>query len=91
MAMIVKRERNKLKIELPLEAPTPSKSGKSDVVASSRGVVMTQVQYKGKPVAVVVNAFIYRDRVNRNPVSQTQAIRKSVALSDSTKEKGKKL
>jgi hypothetical protein len=41
MALIVKREKNKLKIELPLEPPTSSKSGKSDVVASSRGVVMT--------------------------------------------------
>ena len=65
MALIVKREKNKLKIELPLEPPTPSKSGKSDVVASSRGVVMTDVLYKGKHVAIVVNAFVYRDRVPR--------------------------
>jgi hypothetical protein len=91
MAMIVKREKNKLLIELPLEKPTPSKSGKSDVVASTHGVLTTAVQCKGKPLAVVVNAFIYRDRVNQNPVSQTQAIRKSVALSDSSQEKGKKL
>ena len=65
MALIVKREKNRLKIELPLEPPTPSKSGKSDVVASSRGVVMTDVLYKGKHVALVANAFVYRDRVPR--------------------------
>lgn len=65
MAIIVTREKNKLRIELPLETPTPSKSGKSDVVASSRGVVMTAVRYKGKPLAVVVNAFVYRDRESR--------------------------
>jgi hypothetical protein len=67
MPMIVKREKNTLKIELPLESPAPSKSGKSDVIASSRGVVMTDVRYKGKPVAVVLNAFIYRDRSPRKP------------------------
>ena len=71
MALIVKREKNKLKIELPLEPPTPSKSGKSDVVASSRGVVMTDVRYKGRAVAVVLNAFIYRDRGPRKP-AQTE-------------------
>jgi hypothetical protein len=70
MAMIVKREKNRLKIDLPLEQPVPSKSGKSDVVASSHGVVTTDVLYKGKPLAVVVNAFVYRDR---GPHKSTQA------------------
>jgi hypothetical protein len=73
MAMIVKREKKRLKIELPLETPTPSKSGKSDVVASSRGVVMTQVQYKGKPLAVVVNAFVYRDRGPKAAQSEAES------------------
>jgi hypothetical protein len=70
MPMIVKREKNTLKIELPLEPPTSSKSGKSNVIASSHGVVMTDVRYKGKPVAVVLNAFIYRDR---GPRKSTQS------------------
>jgi hypothetical protein len=73
MPVIVKREKNKLKIELPLEAPTPSKSGKSDVVASSRGVVMTEVQYKGRPLAVVVNAFVYRDRGPKAAQSEAES------------------
>lgn len=67
MSLIVKREKNKLTIELPLEPPTASKSGKSDVIASTHGVVTTQVRYKGKPVAIVVNAFVYRDRGPRRP------------------------
>ena len=70
MALIVKREKNRLKIELPLERPAPSKSGKSHVIASSHGVVMTGVEYKGKPIAVVVNAFVYRDR---GPRKSTQS------------------
>jgi hypothetical protein len=74
MALIVKREKNKLMIEAPLEPPTSSKSGKSDVIASSHGVVMTDVRYKGKPVAVVLNAFIYRDRGPRKPAqTETEA------------------
>jgi hypothetical protein len=62
MTVIVKREKNKLKIELPLEPAVASKSGKSDVVASSHGVVVTEAKYKGKPIALTVNAFVYRDR-----------------------------
>jgi hypothetical protein len=74
MALIVKREKNRLKIELPLERPAPSKSGKSHVIASSHGVVMTDVRYKGKPVAVVLNAFIYRDRGPRKlPQTETES------------------
>jgi hypothetical protein len=72
MPLIVKREGNRLKIEVPLEPPTPSKSGKSDVVASSHGVVMTPVQYKGKSLQVVVNAFVYRDREPRKLKPETE-------------------
>ena len=61
MGLIVKRLGNKLKIELPLEPPNPSKSGKSHEIPSSHGVVMTGVEYKGKPIALVVNAFVYRN------------------------------
>lgn len=59
MAVIVTREKNKLKIELPLERATRSKSGKTLVVASTHGVLKTEVRCKGKPVALVLNAFIY--------------------------------
>lgn len=59
MAVKVTREKNKLRIELPLERAMPSKSGKTLVVASTRGVITTDVKYKGKPVVLVVNAFVY--------------------------------
>jgi len=48
-----------LKIELPLEKPKPSKSGKTMVVASTHGVKTTEVRYKGRNIVVVANAFIY--------------------------------
>jgi hypothetical protein len=50
-----------LVIELPLEKPRPSKTGKTLLVASTRGVKRLEVRYKGKTVSAVVNAFIYPD------------------------------
>jgi hypothetical protein len=49
-----------LVIRAPLNAtPTPSTSGKTLVVASSRGNKETEVQVEGRPVYVGVNAYIY--------------------------------
>lgn len=45
-------------IKLPLQTPTPSASGKTLVVASSRGNVKTSVTVEGKQVTVGVNAYI---------------------------------
>ena len=59
MSLKVTRENNKLKIELPLERATPSKSGKTLLVASTRGLITTDVKFKGKPIVLVLNAFIY--------------------------------
>lgn len=59
MTVTVTRVKNKLKIELPLERATPSRSGKSLLVASTRGLVTTDVKFKGKPIVLVLNAFIY--------------------------------
>lgn len=50
--------RNVLIIELELQAPTPSASGKTKVVASTRGNVRTDVQVAGQPVTIGVNAYI---------------------------------
>jgi hypothetical protein len=58
-AMKVKRENNLLKIELRLEKPVLSGSGKTLLVASSRGVKSTGIDYNGKEIAVVANAFVY--------------------------------
>jgi len=42
------------------ETPTPSASGKTLVVASSRGNAATTATVNGKPVIVGVNAYIHR-------------------------------
>ena len=49
---------NKLIIEIDLQAPTPSASGKTLVVASSKGNVVTTATVDSKPVTVGVNAYI---------------------------------
>jgi hypothetical protein len=59
MALKVQQNGDVLKIELPLEKPKPSKSGKTMVVASTHGVKTTEVRYKGRKIVVVANAFIY--------------------------------
>lgn len=47
-------------IRLPLQAPAPSASGKTLVVASTRGNQETTAQVAGKPVILGVNAYIRR-------------------------------
>jgi len=62
MALKVKQDGNILKIELPLEKPIRSKSGKTTLVASTHGVITTPVRYKGRNIALVANAFVYPKR-----------------------------
>lgn len=54
-------EGNELVIRIPLQAPAPSASGKTLVVASSRGNTRTTAEVNGKPITVGLNAYIYRD------------------------------
>jgi hypothetical protein len=49
---------NNLVIRIPLEKPTLSSTGKTLVVASSRGNVKTAVLIDGKPVTIGLNAYI---------------------------------
>jgi hypothetical protein len=50
-----------LVVEIPLQTPpTISASGKTLVVASSRGNVRLPVEYDGKPITVGFNAYIQR-------------------------------
>lgn len=58
MAMTVEIKGNKLCIEIDLEKPTPSSSGKTLVVASTRGNAVTDVMVEGKPVTIGLNAYI---------------------------------
>ena len=59
MSLRVRQKGNVLRIEMPLEKPKPSKSGKTMLVASSHGVKTTEVICEGKKIVVVANAFIY--------------------------------
>ncbi len=58
MAMNVEIKDNKLFIEIDLQDPTPSASGKTLVIASTRGNVVTSAQVNGKPVTIGLNAYI---------------------------------
>ncbi len=58
MTMEVTIKNSKLCIEIDLEKPTPSASGKTLVVASTRGNTVTTVEVDGKPVTIGLNAYI---------------------------------
>ena len=58
MAMNVEIRDNKLYIEIDLETPTPSASGKTLVVASTRGNTVTTAKIDDKPVIIGLNAYI---------------------------------
>ncbi len=58
MAMNVAIKNNKLYIEIDLEKPTSSSSGKTLVVARTRANVVTAVEIDGKPVTIGLNAYI---------------------------------
>ena len=58
--MKVEIKDNNMVITIPMGTPTPSASGKTLVVASTRGNVITDAMIDGKPVVVGVNAYIRR-------------------------------
>jgi len=60
MALKVEIKENKLLIEIDLEKPTPSSSGKTLVVASTHGNIVTGAEVDGKPVIIGLNAYIKR-------------------------------
>lgn len=51
---------DKLIIEIDLQSPEPSKSGKTLVVASTRGIITTDAKVNNRNVKVGLNAFIDR-------------------------------
>ncbi len=55
----IDEESKTITLVLDLQEPTPSASGKTLVVASTRGNVPTDVTVNGKPVVVGVNAYIH--------------------------------
>lgn len=61
MIMEVHRELNTLVIRLPLRTPCPSASGKTLIVATTKGPKITTVHIEEKPVTISLNAYIERD------------------------------
>lgn len=45
-------------IEIPLNEPHPSKSGKTLIIASTHGCIQSECSVSGKPVTISINAFI---------------------------------
>jgi len=56
--MEAKIEDGKLIISIDLQEPTPSASGKTLVVATTHGNVVTECVINGKPVVIGLNAYI---------------------------------
>jgi hypothetical protein len=64
--MKAKIEGDMLVVQVPLvKPPTLSKSGKTRLVATSHGVQRISVKVEGKPIHVVMNAFIHADETPR--------------------------
>ena len=49
---------NQLIVTIDLQTPTLSSSGKTLVVASTKGNKVTEVMVQGKPVTIGLNAYI---------------------------------
>ena len=59
--MNVKIENGELIVRIPVENPMrPSKSGKTLIVATSSGNVVTSAEVDGKPVTIGLNAYVRR-------------------------------
>jgi hypothetical protein len=56
--MTVEQKGQKLVITIDLQKPELSKSGKTMVVASTKGCVQTDLLISGKPVTIGLNAYI---------------------------------
>jgi hypothetical protein len=56
--MQVTIEKGELVIRVKLSPPTPSKSGKSLMVATTNGNMTTSAMVDGKPVILGLNAYI---------------------------------
>lgn len=56
--MDVKIENGKLLISIELQEPTPSASGKTLVVATTHGNMVTQCAINGKNVVIGLNAYV---------------------------------
>jgi len=60
--VIAKIKNGELVITLPVELTRRSSKGKTIVIATTRGVRLTNARFQGRVVSVAAKAFIYADR-----------------------------
>ena len=58
---------SKLNVSVPVETPRPSASGKSELIATSGGVVRTDAILDGRRVHLIFNAFVYPEGSKPKP------------------------
>ena len=63
--MKVEVKDGKLLVEIDLQEPTPSASGKTLVVATTHGNQTTTVMYEGQPITIGLNAYIRKLKKNQ--------------------------
>ena len=63
--LTVNREGDMLVIRIPIKTPTPSASGKTLVVASTRGNQKVTLQIEGKDLYLGLNAYVYAEPKGR--------------------------
>lgn len=55
----VDRGKKTLTIQLPLEKPRLSASGKTLLLATTHGLATGEASYSGRPIVVAASAFVY--------------------------------
>jgi hypothetical protein len=61
MQVTIDEKKKQITIVADLQTPQPSKSGKTLVIASTRGNLKTSAQFQGKNVTVGLNVYIGKD------------------------------
>jgi hypothetical protein len=65
-----KIEKGKLIIEIALKEPQPSTSGRTLLVATSRGMRLASSRWNGKKLWVILNAFVFPDGADPKKTGQ---------------------
>lgn len=58
MKVTIDEKAKTVTVVAPLQKPSPSKSGKSLTIATSSGILTTDVEFNGQPVKVGLNVFV---------------------------------
>jgi hypothetical protein len=76
MALKAKVKNNALILELPLQDPKVSGSGKSVVIVSTKGPKNTGIEFEGQDLYLVANAFV-RNTADRGGKTKEKSKKRS--------------